>query len=214
MNTSANWILTRHPVGPLLTNAYLLASPDTSEALLFDPGDDAGVLLDAIEASGCRLVGLIGTHGHFDHIGAAAEIQSEWDLPLRHHPAEAAIVAGMNRHRAMYGFPPATPPRAAGDLADGVALPFAGGALDVRHVPGHSPGHLLFAWEGNALVGDLIFADSVGRTDLPGGDAEALARSIRTVVYALPDATVLHPGHGVETTVGRERVGNPFVRDL
>jgi len=84
----------------------------------------------------------------------------------------------------------------------------------VRHVPGHSPGHLLFAWEGNALVGDLIFADSVGRTDLPGGDAEALARSIRTVVYALPDATVLHPGHGVETTVGRERVGNPFVRDL
>ena len=97
-------------------------------------------------------------------------------------------------------------------LADGQALPFGGGALTVRHVPGHSPGHVLFVWEGTAVVGDLIFAGSVGRTDLPGGDAAALVRSIRERVYTLPPETELHAGHGPPTTVAAEMADNPFVR--
>ncbi len=209
-----DWLLDRIPVGPLLMNAYLLHSPAAEEAVLIDPGDEPERLIAAVADSGCRLVGLLCTHGHFDHVGAAAAVQKRWDLPLRHHPLDGDMIAGMNQHQAAFGMPATPIPRCAADLADGAGIPFAGGTLAVAHVPGHSPGHVMFSYPGNAVVGDLIFAGSVGRTDLPGGNFASLENSIRSQLYTLPDTTLLHPGHGPTTDVGTERRSNPFVADL
>jgi glyoxylase-like metal-dependent hydrolase (beta-lactamase superfamily II) len=208
------WTLTQLPVGPLQTNAYLLAAPEARQAVLVDPGGDAEVLLEALQQSECRLTHLLCTHGHFDHVAAAASIQSQHDLPLRCHPQDVAIILMMPDIQAGYGFPPAAVPKVAADLTDRQVLPFAGGQITVRHVPGHSPGHVMFSWNSDALVGDCIFAGSVGRTDLPGGSFSQLRRSIQECIYRLPAATRLHPGHGPSTTVGQERTFNPFVRAL
>ncbi len=202
------------PVGPLQANAYLLTAPAAAEAILVDPGDEPATLLRAIRDSGCRLVHLVATHGHFDHVGAAAAVQREHDLPLLCHPADLPIVARLPELQVAWGFPPTEAPRVEAALADGGSLPFAGGDLRVLHVPGHSPGHVALVLDGDALVGDLIFAGSVGRTDLPGGDQHLLERSIRERIYSLPDDCRLHPGHGPVTTVGAEKAGNPFVRPL
>ncbi len=210
------WSIDVMPVGPLQMNAVLLTAPDPAggpgEAVLIDPGEEAPRLLAAIEASGCRLVHLLATHGHFDHVGAAAEVQQAWDLPLRCHPDDAPFIERLPEIQAMWGFPASAVPRIAPDLADGAALPFAGGAIEVAHVPGHAPGHLLFRLPGHAVVGDCLFAGSVGRTDLPGGDFTVLEKSIRERIYTLPDETIVVPGHGPDTTVGREKASNPYVQ--
>lgn len=205
-----DWRLSTFAVGPLMMNAYLLWSEEAGEAALFDPGDESGRLLAAIDHTGCRLTHLLCTHGHFDHISAAAEIQARWDLPLLHHPDDAFLLDGLREIRAAYGFPPVSPPRRA-ELPEGT-LPFAGGALDIAHVPGHCPGHVMFGLGAHALVGDVVFRESIGRTDLPGGDFDTLAASIRDHVYSMNDETVLHPGHGPITSVGHEKASNPFVR--
>lgn len=205
-----DWRLQCITVGPLMMNAYLLWSSAAGEALLADPGDEAERLLDAIDATGCRLRYLVATHGHFDHVSAAAEVQACWDLPLLRHPGDAFQFDRLNHIRGTYGFPPVTVPRTE-DLTD-VPLPFADGEVEVTHVPGHCPGHVMLAAGGHALVGDVVFYDSIGRTDFPGGDFDVLAESIRTRVYALNEETVLHPGHGPSTSVGREMRENPFVR--
>jgi glyoxylase-like metal-dependent hydrolase (beta-lactamase superfamily II) len=200
------------PVGPLQANAYLVSDPAARVAALVDPGAEPDRLLAAIDASGCRLVALIATHGHFDHVGAAAEVQARLDLPLLIHPDDAPLVAQMPEHQAMFGFPATAVPRVATELAEGATIAVGGVSLAVRHAPGHSPGHVILTWPGHAIVGDVIFAGSVGRTDLPGGSFAQLERSIRRVVYPLPAATRLHPGHGPATTVGEEAAHNPFVR--
>ncbi|MBU0743305.1 MBL fold metallo-hydrolase [bacterium] len=208
-----DWELRCLTVGPLLMNAYLLSSPAAGVAALVDPGDDPDVLLAAVEASACRLSYLLCTHCHFDHISAAAMIQAEWDLPLLVHPHDRALIENLNGARAMYGFlPVATPRWELLPAGAGGKLPFAGGDLRWLQSPGHSPGHLIFHFGDSALVGDVIFAGSIGRTDLPGGDFDTLARSIRTLVYTMDEKTVLHTGHGPATTVGEEMASNPFVR--
>lgn len=211
-----DWTIDVLPVGPLQMNAVLLLAPGPGgapgEAVLIDPGDEAPRLLARVEAGGCRLVQLLATHGHFDHVGAAAAVQAACGLPLRCHPADVPFIDRMPEIQAGWGFPATAVPRIAADLADGATIPFADGEILVRHVPGHSPGQVMFLLPGHAVVGDCLFAGSVGRTDLPGGDFAELEKSIRERIYALPDETVVVPGHGPETTVGREKATNPFVR--
>jgi len=204
-----NWNLTCLTVGALQMNAWLLTCG--GEAALIDPGDEPGRLLRAIEASGSRLRYLLATHGHFDHVAAAAVLQERFDLPLRCHRDDVFLINDLPAHQQMFGFPPSPVPRVFGDLDDLIRLPLGDGELLVAHVPGHAPGHVLFGWPGHAVVGDCIFVGSVGRTDLPGGSFASLAKSIRERIYTLPDDTVLHPGHGPDTTVGREKGTNPFV---
>jgi len=198
-------------VGPLQMNAYLLSAPETGEAILIDPGDEPDHLAQEVEASGCRLTHLLCTHGHFDHIGAAGPFQAYWDLPLLCHQNDVPLIENMPAIQAAYGFPDTPLPRFAADLEHGTSIPFAGKTLSVRHVPGHSPGHVMFVLATDAVVGDCIFAGSIGRTDLPGGSFAQLELSIRDQIYTLPEATRLYPGHGPTTTVAREKATNPFV---
>jgi hydroxyacylglutathione hydrolase len=207
-----DWNLTCLTVGPLQMNAWLVACD--GEAALIDPGDEPPRLLRALDASGCRLRYLLATHGHFDHVSAASAVQARLDLPLRCHPDDLFLIEDMPAHQRVFGFPASAVPRCRGDLGDLARLPLGAGELAVTHVPGHSPGHLMFVWPGHAVVGDCIFAGSVGRTDLPGGSFANLEKSIRERIYALPDATILHPGHGPDTTVGREKKHNPYVSEI
>ena len=215
MTTAPRWELRTVTVGPLAMNAYLLCERTGGECLLADPGDEPETLASAVRESGCRLRYLVATHGHFDHVSAAAALQESLAAPpLLLHAAERPILEMLNESRAAFGFPPAVPPACRWRDGDGWTLPLGTAAVTVRHAPGHSPGHVVLSWPGHALVGDVIFAGSVGRTDLPGASFAELERSIRREIYSLPDATVLHPGHGPATTVGRERRENPFVRDV
>ena len=209
------WKLEVLPVGPLQMNAVLLTAPGEAgqpgEAVLIDPGEEAPRLLARIEAAGCRLVHLLATHGHFDHVGAAATVQDTWPLPLRCHPGDRAFIEHLPQIQESWGFLPGRVPQFVTDLADQSEIPFAGARIRVQHVPGHSPGQVMFLLPGHAIVGDCLFQGSIGRTDLPGGDATALEKSIRERIYALPDDTVIVPGHGPNTTVGTEKRTNPFV---
>jgi len=211
-----DWKIEVLAVGPLQMNAVLLTCPadgdHPGEAILVDPGDEPERLLARVEASGCRLVALLATHGHFDHVGAASAIQETCDLPLRIHADDVPFVQRMPEIQASWGMPSTTVPHMVADLVDGGSVAFAGGEIRIVHVPGHSPGEVMFVLPGHALVGDCLFAGSVGRTDLPGGDFEVLEKSIRERIYTLPDETVIVPGHGPDTTVGREKSSNPFVK--
>ena len=211
-----DWNLEVMAVGPLQMNAVLLTAPGPGsgpgEAILIDPGEEPERLLAAIGASGCRLVALLATHGHFDHVGSAARIQQDWDLPLRCHRGDLEFIRRLPEIQAQYGFPASAIPRCEPDLDDNTTIPFADGFIEVRHVPGHSPGQVMFVLPGHAVVGDCVFQGSIGRTDLPGGDFDVLAKSIRERIYTLPDDTVIVAGHGPDTSVGREKTTNPFVQ--
>ncbi len=208
----SHWTLECLTVGPLQMNAWLLLDPAAGEAALIDPGDEPEALLARITAAGCRLRWLLATHGHFDHVGAAAAIQARWDLPVRLHPADVFLVENMPEHQALYGLPQSVVPRLDPTLADGQTIALGSGQLTVVAVPGHSPGQVMFVWDGHAVVGDCIFAGSVGRTDLPGGDFSLLEQSIRQSIYALPDSTVLHAGHGPTPPWGGRRSPTPTFR--
>ncbi len=203
------------PVGPLQMNSIILSAdgPEGPEAILIDPGGDPERLLRLIEESGCRLTALLATHGHFDHIEGAAAIQKVHDLPLRCHAEDKPVIEVMQQAQAGYGLPVTPFPNYQTDLEDGGTVDFAGEKISITHVPGHSPGQLMFRIPGYALVGDCLFAGSVGRTDLPGGHFPTLEKSIREKIYTLDDETIVVSGHGPDTTVGRERASNPFVRD-
>jgi hydroxyacylglutathione hydrolase len=198
-------------VGPLQANAWLLLDSDTGEAALVDPGEEPRLLLSHLARCDCRLRWLLATHGHFDHVGAAAAIQQELDVPLLVHPGDIPLIESMPAQQAAFGLPPSNVPRLEDTLTDGRVLELGSHSLEVVAVAGHSPGHVMMTWPGHALVGDCIFAGSVGRTDLPGGDFDTLAKSIRERIYTMPPPTVLHPGHGPDTTVETEMRSNPFV---
>ncbi len=209
-----DWDIRVLPVGPLQMNSVLVTvpGPDGPACVLVDPGAEPRRLLEAVHATGAPVAALVATHGHFDHVGAAAEIQAELDLPLLCHPDDLPLIEALPEVMAAYGFPPAAVPVTEPVLTDGSVIRAAGLEIPVHHVPGHSPGHVMFRLPGHALVGDCLFHGSVGRTDLPGGDFATLEKSIRERIYTLPDETVVVCGHGPDTTVGAEKRGNPFVR--
>jgi glyoxylase-like metal-dependent hydrolase (beta-lactamase superfamily II) len=217
-----DWEIKVMPVGPLMMNSVLLTGVGAHgpESILIDPGEDPELLLAALEASPGPLIMLLATHGHFDHVGGAAAIQQVHDLPLICHEEDIPIIEKMNTFQAFYGFSPSSLPRCEPVLKDEDKLPFGGGEMIVRHVPGHSPGQVMYilpapasgSGPGCAIVGDCLFAGGIGRTDLPGGDFGTLEKSIRERIYTLPDETIVIPGHGPNTTVGREKATNPFVR--
>lgn len=203
------------PAGFLQTNAYLLSSQSRGEAVLIDAPhflwDDVRPVL---EQEGCELKALLLTHGHYDHIGDAARIRKA-GVPLYGHRADADLFEDPERMRP-FAYPPDVELEGFSIdhwVAEGDVLEFLGARCETRHVPGHCPGNVMFYFPqlGAAFTGDSLFAGSIGRTDLPGGDFAALERSIRERIYTLPGDTRILPGHGPETTVEVEMESNPFV---
>ncbi len=200
-------------LGPAQTNAYLVADPLFGEAAVIDPSWDGDVILAEAQRRGWRIGHLWYTHAHFDHIGGAAALADALSpLLAALHPADHFLWRS-GGGGFYFGFDIDPGPEPTIEFYHGQILQLGRARFEVRHTPGHTPGHcvLYCAEEGVCFCGDLIFAGSVGRTDLPGGDWEALERSIRQQIYTLPDDTRLLAGHGPMTTVGHEKRFNPFV---
>jgi hydroxyacylglutathione hydrolase len=205
------------PAGPIQTNAYLLTLPQAGEAVLIDAPDGIWKKVEPVlRREGSRLTRLWLTHGHWDHTQGAAEVVRRTGAQVFAHRADQPLIETPEVMRSFLT-PGVTvePVRVDRWLEDGDTVDALGEAVEVRHVPGHCPGSLMFHFPKAraAFSGDALFRGSVGRTDLPGGDFEQLERSIRSRIYTLPEATAVFPGHGDPTTVGDERAHNPYVGD-
>ena len=202
-------------LGPVSTNCYLIADPDTCTAAVVDPAWDGEVILAEAQSHGWQIGHLWVTHAHFDHIGAAAAIARALNPPpvIALHPLDHGLWQLQGGAR-FFGMRIDPGPDPTVNLAHGQILQMGNATCEVRHTPGHTPGHCIFyCMQAKVLFsGDLIFQGGVGRTDLPGGNWKALEESIRKQVYTLPDETRVLSGHGAESTVGDEKYRNPFIR--
>jgi glyoxylase-like metal-dependent hydrolase (beta-lactamase superfamily II) len=206
-------LIVRHVVvGPFQENSYLLGCTETKQAWLIDPGEVAPVRA-LLHDSGLDVVAIVNTHGHLDHITGVAALQREFGVPFYLHAADIPMIEAAPLQAAMFGLPAPQVPQVDFELSDRQQLQCGKLAIEVRAAPGHSPGHVVFVLHDHELVfaGDCLFAGSIGRTDLPGGDHETLMRSLHHALLSLPDATRVLPGHGSETTIGIERRSNPFL---
>lgn len=199
-------------VGITQTNCYVAGCVETKEGVVIDPGGHPKRVLEAIEESGLAIRYVLNTHCHFDHMGANAEIVAATGAPLALHPAELPILKARGG-ASWFGVLVKESPLPDVELEDGQVLEVGTLRFQVLHTPGHSPGGVTFYLEeeGVAFDGDVLFQMGVGRTDLPGGDWDALMRSIREVLFVLPDDTILYSGHGPKTTVGHEKSHNPWL---
>ena len=203
------------PAGPIQTNAYLLTDPARGEALLIDaPAGIWAMIAPILAEQKCTLKELWLTHGHWDHMQGGAEVVRASGAKVRAHAADRLLIEQPEIMERFMGERLDLEPVAVDSwLTPSERLAIFGTEAEVRHVPGHCPGNVLFYFAAHdaAFVGDALFNGSIGRTDLPGGSFEQLERSIREQIYTLPDRTVVFPGHGPHTTVGAEKAGNPFV---
>ena len=195
-------------------NAYLAACEPSGVCVAIDPGGDAPRMAAVIETEGLQLQAILLTHAHLDHIEGVSHIRAVApDAAIWLHPADLGLYRAVAQQAAMFGLQAEPQPEPTHEFAAGQRYEFGSCVFDVRFTPGHAPGHVVFVAhdDGVAFVGDVVFQGSIGRTDLPGGDFYTLMKSIRQEVLTLPDETALFTGHGPPTTVGHERVGNPFL---
>ena len=204
------------PVTPFEQNCSLIWCEETGNAALIDPGGDAESLLEAVRERGLKLVKLLLTHGHLDHVGAAAELAAQLDIPIEGPQREDAFwLESLPQQSEMFGLPhtPAFMPERWLEQGDRVSV--GNQILEVLHCPGHTPGHVVFYHRAGklAFVGDVLFRGSIGRTDFPRGDYDTLIRSIRERLFSLGDEVTFIPGHGPTSTFGHERLTNPYAGD-
>ncbi|MFQ6045905.1 MAG: MBL fold metallo-hydrolase [Gemmatimonadales bacterium] len=197
--------------GVFQENCYIVGDPEAGEAVLIDPGEEADLFLRRLDTEAWNLKQIWLTHAHVDHVQGVARIVGERPVPVYLHPEDRPLYGGVSQQASWLGVGTVEELPAVKDLAGGQTLAVGAVTFEVRHVPGHSPGSVAFVTPGMAFVGDAVFAGSIGRTDLPGGDTGLLLSSIGSQLLSLPDETALYPGHGPETTVGRERLTNPFL---
>jgi hydroxyacylglutathione hydrolase len=197
--------------GPFGENGYVVSCPETLNGILVDPGAAVGQMLGAVEAEGIRIESIVLTHAHLDHVDGVARAKRETGAVVRLHPDDEALYRQAPAQAQWFGVDLETLPVIDEYLRQGEILRIGDCLLEVRHTPGHAPGHVILVGPGLAIVGDCVFAGSIGRTDLPGGDFQTLMASIREHILSLPDDTVLYSGHGPETTVEHERLTNPFL---
>jgi hydroxyacylglutathione hydrolase len=216
------------PAGSFATNCYILAPSAGEECVIIDPGQDAEAgVEEVLREHRLKPVAVILTHGHIDHIWSVAPVCGARDVPAFIHPQDRGLLTDPARGlslsvgQQLFGGLTFTEPDDVRELADGAVLELAGLELTVDHAPGHTPGSVTFrAPDGDQgdrevlFSGDLLFAGSIGRTDLPGGDYPTIMTSLSRVCLPLPDETVVLPGHGAQTTIGRERATNPFLAEL
>jgi glyoxylase-like metal-dependent hydrolase (beta-lactamase superfamily II) len=204
------------PVTPFQQNCSIVWCEDTGKAALVDPGGDIDLLLAEVRRQGVHLETLLLTHGHIDHVGGALELSKAMDLPiLGPHEEDAFLLGSLPDQARMFGFPPTQAFLPTQWLKGGERVFVGNLALEVIHCPGHTPGHIVFFSKDArlAFVGDVLFRGSIGRTDFPRGNHDALVRSIRERLFPLGDDIRFVPGHGPMGTFGHERLTNPFVGD-
>lgn len=199
--------------GPLQENAWLVIDRDSREAAMVDPGDEGDRLIAGVEQADARLRAIWLTHAHFDHVGAVKALRAHFTVPVYLHEADVPMFEAGPFQAASYGLPFDGDVVPGERLVEGQGLRLGGLSFLVMHTPGHSPGHVTVHGHGIALVGDCLFAGSIGRTDLPFGNTAELGRSLRRIVALPPDTRVL-PGHGPATTVSEERRSNPWILEL
>ncbi len=197
-------------VGRLQTNCYVLQSEST--ALVIDPGDEPERIIRFLKDIAVKPTHIVATHTHFDHVLGVDTIRSKLRIPfLIHHDDLSTLESMQSRVHQIMGFSVPPPPRVDQFLVDGQSIEFGHDKVRIIHTPGHSPGSISLAGQGFVLTGDALFNQSIGRTDLPGGDLDTLIRSITQRLFILDDDTIVYPGHGPETSIGDEKLANPFV---
>jgi len=202
-------------VGPLGVNCLILGDKQSNEGVVIDPGADCEMILGAVARLGLKIKYLINTHGHFDHVGCNGPILKETGAEFLIHEKDLALLQMASRSAHKYGLVVEDSPAPSRYLVDGMRLDFGRRSIEVLHTPGHTEGGccLLLRNEKLVVTGDTLFADSVGRTDLPGGSHEILMASIKEKLMPLEDDTLVWPGHGPSTTIGHERRLNPYIND-
>ena len=208
-----NLLVHQLSVGPLQVNCFVVACQRTREAMVIDPGDDGPRILQLAESNGYQVKKIVNTHGHFDHIGANQPVKEATGAVLMMHEADLPLLQNARNHAQAYGLTVSPSPDPDKFLNEGDLFSVGEQSFSVFHVPGHSPGSICLLSDGHLFVGDVLFAGSIGRTDLPGGDFDALVEGVREKLFRLPADTIVHPGHGPDTTIGREKQMNPFVGD-
>lgn len=199
-------------VGLLESNCYLVADEETKEGIIVDPGEEGERILKAVTQEGIVPRYLINTHGHIDHIGANGYLKGRIEgLKIGIHEDDARMLINANENLSNFAGGGLTSPPADFFLKEGDEITLGKIRLKVIHTPGHTPGGICLLGERKILTGDTLFAGSVGRTDLPGGSMELLMKSLREKLMVLPEETVIYPGHGELSTIGRERASNPFI---
>jgi len=197
-------------VGPIQANCYILGCERTKEAAVIDPGGDVDNILMTLAKDKLRCVTIINTHGHFDHSGDNKRLKEVTGAKLMIHREDAPMILHQGLSGSMWGMKVEDSPPPDRYVEEGDGITFGDISLQVLHTPGHSPGGISLVSDKMVFVGDTLFAGSIGRTDLPGGDYETLIRSVKEKIFPLGDDVVIYPGHGPKTTVGREKRSNPF----
>ena len=196
-------------VGPLQVNCYIVYDEGTKEAMVIDPGDEPDMIMDLIDELGLKVKLILLTHGHFDHVGAVDDIKELTGAPILIHRKDKDIYSQANGHAYMWGFRIGNPPEPDKFIDEGDEVKIGGLQFSVLHTPGHTQGGICLYGMDTLFSGDTLFKDSIGRTDLPGGDMGSMGESFRRLME-LPSDTVVYSGHGDKTTIGREKKENFF----
>ncbi len=203
-------LLERIEVGPFISNCYLVACPETREAVIIDPGAEGKFIIKRVRELGLKVKYIINTHAHIDHVGANGEVKDAFNVPILVHAADASLYRSPQASMALFmGQGKIAPPDQT--LQEEDVLETGTLKIKVLETPGHTPGGISLDINGVLFTGDTLFAGSIGRTDFPGGSYRQIIKSIRDKILIYPDNTEVFPGHGPPTTVGDERVYNPFL---
>ena len=205
---------TFHDVGPFANNIYVVTDAATRETAILDVGFEPGKVIELVRREKLLVRWLLATHAHYDHVAAMLPVQQAVGGVFALHPSDRPLLERVELQGSMFGLPPVEVPEVGHDLVPGERVPLGEQSMDVLFTPGHAPGHVTFKHGSTLWSGDVLFAGSVGRTDLPGASWDQLERSIRDVLFPLGDEMKVLPGHGPATTIGVERKSNPFVGEV